>query len=68
MFSLAIDGPSASGKSTTSKAIAKKLNFLYIDTGAIYRSIGFYMLKNHIDINNKKKFVKLLKILKWILL
>ena len=40
---VAIDGPSGAGKSTLAKALAKKLDFLYVDTGAIYRSVGCYV-------------------------
>ncbi len=42
MISVAIDGPSGAGKSTIAKAVAKDLGYLYIDTGALYRSIGLY--------------------------
>ena len=42
---IAIDGPSASGKSTTAKGVAEKLKILHIDTGAMYRAIT-YVLKN----------------------
>ena len=50
-ISIAIDGPSAAGKSTIAKMVAKKENFIYIDTGAMYRSVAFYCIKNHIDLN-----------------
>ena len=52
-FIIAIDGPAAVGKSTMGKLIARKLGFLYIDTGAIYRAITWKVLKNNIDINNE---------------
>ena len=45
MISVAIDGPSGAGKSTIAKAVAKDLGYLYIDTGALYRSIGLYALR-----------------------
>jgi len=45
MFSVAIDGPSGAGKSTISKTIAKKLGFIYVDTGALYRVIGLHFLE-----------------------
>ena len=45
-ISIAIDGPSASGKSSVAKIIAKKLNYVYIDTGAMYRCVGYYCLQN----------------------
>lgn len=51
MISIAIDGPSGSGKSSISKCLAKKLNFVSVDTGALYRSIAYYFFKNNIDYN-----------------
>lgn len=51
-FNIAIDGPAGAGKSTIAKMIAKKENFIYVDTGAMYRAIGLYMLRNGIDIND----------------
>ena len=47
MISIAIDGPSGSGKSTISKEVAQKLGFLHIDTGALYRTIAYYVFENH---------------------
>lgn len=41
--SVAIDGPAGAGKSTMAKAVAKKLGFVYVDTGAIYRTVGYHM-------------------------
>lgn len=46
---IAIDGPSGAGKSTISKCVAKKFGFVYIDTGAMYRTIGLYTLNNNLD-------------------
>ena len=43
VFSIALDGPSGAGKSTIAKAVAEKLNALYLDTGAMYRTVGLYM-------------------------
>lgn len=45
MISVAIDGPSGAGKSTIARKVAGELGFVYIDTGALYRSIGYYVLK-----------------------
>ena len=42
-FSIAIDGPAGAGKSTIAKELAKRLSFVYVDTGAMYRAIGFLM-------------------------
>lgn len=44
-FSVAIDGPSGAGKSTIAKLLAKELGFIYVDTGALYRAIGYEVLK-----------------------
>ena len=46
VISIALDGPAGAGKSTIAKAVAKKLSFIYVDTGALYRAIGFYAIKN----------------------
>ena len=40
--SIAIDGPAGSGKSTVARLVAKKLGFVYVDTGAMYRTVGLY--------------------------
>ena len=48
-FAVAIDGPSGAGKSTLAKAIAKELGILYVDTGAIYRTVGYYAFEKGID-------------------
>ena len=45
--SIAIDGPSGAGKSTMAKRVAQKLNYLYVDTGAIYRTVGLYGLRQN---------------------
>lgn len=49
-ISIAIDGPAAAGKSTIAKRVAKKLKFLYIDTGAMYRAVTLYVLEHGDDI------------------
>src|SRR5512137_519206 len=51
---IAIDGTSASGKSTNSKLVAKALNFVHVDTGAMYRTLAWYCLKQKIDVQNAK--------------
>ncbi len=53
-FSIAIDGPAGAGKSTVAKEIAKRLKFIYIDTGAMYRAFGLYYLKNNISLDNEE--------------
>lgn len=51
-FAIAIDGPSGSGKSTVAKRIAKELDIIYVDTGAMYRAVGLYCINNGIDTKN----------------
>ena len=43
MFKIAIDGPSGAGKSSIAKALAKEMGIVYVDTGALYRTIGYYV-------------------------
>jgi cytidylate kinase len=52
---IAIDGYSSCGKSTLAKALAKKLHFIYVDSGAMYRAVTLYFLRNHIDLTNKQQ-------------
>ena len=49
---IAIDGPAGSGKSTTARLLAKKLDFIYLDTGAMYRAVTLFFLDNKIDLIN----------------
>lgn len=49
---IAIDGYSSCGKSTLAKALAKKLGFIYVDSGAMYRAVTLYFLRNHIDVSD----------------
>ena len=51
---IAIDGTSASSKSTNSKLVARNLGFVYVDTGAMYRTLAWYCLKNGIDVHDPK--------------
>jgi len=50
---IAIDGPSGAGKSTLAKSISAKLGYLYVDTGALYRTIGYYVFSKEIDPKNE---------------
>ncbi|MCR8968969.1 (d)CMP kinase [Facklamia sp. 7083-14-GEN3] len=61
MFSIAIDGPAASGKSTVAKHIAKKYQLTYIDTGAMYRAITLACLLNKININDPHRLGEILQ-------
>lgn len=61
MFNIAIDGPSASGKSTIAKALAKELGFVHIDTGSMYRSIAYVCIESHVDLEDEKAVVEVCK-------
>ena len=50
-YIIAIDGPSAAGKSCLSKEISDRLNIVYIDTGAMYRAVALYFIQNNINVN-----------------
>ena len=52
IINVAIDGPAGAGKSTISKAAAAKLGYIYIDTGALYRTVGVNALRNGVDVKN----------------
>ena len=58
---VAIDGYSSCGKSTLAKALAKKLHFIYVDSGAMYRAVALYFLRNHINLNDHDQIIKALK-------
>lgn len=60
-ISIAIDGPSAAGKSTIAKRVAKALNYIYIDTGAMYRCVAYHVDQHHVDFNDEDQVVSLLE-------
>ena len=60
IFSVAIDGPSGAGKSTLAKAVAAKLDILYVDTGAIYRTIGCYVKEKGVHPRDNEAVIALL--------
>lgn len=53
-YSIAIDGPAGAGKSTIAKRIAKELQFIYVDTGAMYRAMAIYFMKQNIDSSDEQ--------------
>lgn len=57
---ITLDGPSGAGKSTIAKLVAKKLSFKYLDTGAMYRAVTLYMIKNNINIDDKTEVISAL--------
>ena len=60
-INIAIDGPGAAGKSTIAKCLAKKLNYVHLDTGAMYRSTAYKALQNHIRLEDEEAVCKMLE-------
>ena len=60
MIKIAIDGPSGAGKSTIAKAIAKELGIVYVDTGALYRTVGYYVRQRNVNPKDAEEVTKLL--------
>jgi cytidylate kinase len=60
---IAIDGTSASGKSTNARLVARSLGYVYVDTGAMYRTLAWYCLLKHADVNDEKAVAALCR--KW---
>ncbi|HAX84235.1 MAG TPA: (d)CMP kinase [Ruminococcaceae bacterium] len=56
-INIAIDGPAGAGKSSTAKLIAKKLGYIYVDTGALYRTVGLYSIRKGIDTKDAEKVI-----------
>lgn len=54
-YNIAIDGPAGAGKSTIAKNVAKKLSFVYVDTGALYRALALYFLEKGMDSQNQEE-------------
>ena len=54
MIQIAIDGPGGAGKSTISKAVAAKLGIVYVDTGALYRTVGYYVRSKEVDPHDRE--------------
>ena len=61
---IAVDGYSSCGKSTTAKGVAAHLGYAYIDTGAMYRAVTLYFLRNHVAYTNPKEITKALENIK----
>lgn len=60
-ITVAIDGYSSCGKSTIAKALAKKLDFIYVDSGAMYRAVALYFLRNNVDLQNHDQIAEALQ-------
>lgn len=61
---IAIDGPAGAGKSTVAQKLARRLNYLYLDTGALYRAITLYFWENHIPFENRQDLSSILAVTK----
>ena len=57
---IAIDGPAGAGKSTTAQKVAKKLGFIHINTGAMYRAVTLKIIRRNMQLNDENELVKLL--------
>lgn len=55
LINITLDGPSGSGKTTIAKSVAQKLGYLYVDTGAMYRGVAYYMFENGIAVDDDEK-------------
>lgn len=58
-FNIAVDGPAGAGKSTIAKMVAKRMNLIYVDTGAMYRAMALYMLRNGVDLKDTDRIIEL---------
>lgn len=56
-YNVAVDGPAGAGKSTIAKAVAKKRNLIYVDTGAMYRAMALFMLRESVDLQNQDSII-----------
>ena len=54
-YQIAIDGPAGAGKSTIAKRVSKTKGFIYVDTGAMYRAMAYYLLTEKVDSENEKE-------------
>ena len=61
IYNIAIDGPAGAGKSTIAKKIAKKMNYIYVDTGAMYRAMALYLIRMGVEKDDKEKIEEICK-------
>lgn len=57
-YNVAVDGPAGAGKSTIAKAVAKKMNFIYVDTGAMYRAMALFMIREGVDLQEPSEIIE----------
>lgn len=58
MINIAIDGPAGAGKSTIARAVARRMNYIYVDTGALYRAAALFMMRNQISLDDQDQVVQ----------
>ncbi len=56
-FNVAVDGPAGAGKSTIAKAVAKKMNLIYVDTGAMYRAMALFMIRQNVNLQDQAAII-----------
>lgn len=57
-YNVAVDGPAGAGKSTIAKAVARELNLIYVDTGAMYRAVALFMLREGVDLQDREAVIR----------
>ncbi len=62
---IAIDGPSASGKSTVSRLVAEQLEFVYVDSGSLYRAMTWHALRKNVDVKDRERVIDLMTHTEW---
>ena len=62
-YNVAVDGPAGAGKSTIAKLVAKEKGYIYVDTGAMYRTVGLYCINNGINLDDCESIVKALPLI-----
>ena len=60
-YAVAIDGPAGAGKSSVAKEVSKRIGFIFVDTGALYRTVALYLLNNNIEASETEKIAEALK-------
>ena len=58
-YNIAVDGPAGAGKSTIARAVAKRMNLIYVDTGAMYRALALYVIRCGVDPADTKKVIEI---------
>ena len=61
MIAVAIDGPAGAGKSTLARAAAKRLSYIYVDTGAMYRAMALYMIEKKVELTDTSAIAEMCK-------